>query len=124
LNTVFPTGAHLLDPLHVSLMGCTAIALVAYWAFVRYGVKPLPTNRRLLVLRVFSAERRGEQLMQELEELWRYIGPLSLTGVPDVATRPIDPAKAANFIRRPLHDICVPSRFALHKRIAALDETP
>lgn len=124
INTVIVGNSHLLDPTHLALMACTTLALVAYWALVRYGVKPLPTNRRLLVLRVFSAEQRGEKLMEELEERWRHIGPLMLIGGTDVAMRTIDPAKAANFMRRRLQDICVPSRFALHKRIAALDEQP
>ena len=124
INTVIVGNSHLLDPAHLALMACTALALVAYWALVRYGVAPLPTNRRLLVLRVFSAEQCGEQLMEELEERWRHIGPLLLIGGTEVAMRTIDPAKAANFMRRRLHDICVPSRFALHKRIAALDELP
>jgi hypothetical protein len=124
INTVTVGNSHLLDPVHLGLMGCTVLALAAYWALVRYGVAPLPTNRRLLVLRVFSAEHRGEQLMEELEERWRYIGPLMLIGGTDVAMRTIDPAKAANFMRRRLQDICVPNQFALHKRIAALDEQP
>ena len=51
--------SHLLDPVHLALMACTTLALAAYWALVRYGIAPLPTNRRLLVLRVFSAEQRG-----------------------------------------------------------------
>lgn len=110
--------------LYLALLGCTGLALLAYWAVVRYGIRPLPTNRRLLVLRVFSAERSGERLLDELEEYWRTIGPIMLIGGTDVAKRTIDPAKAANFVRRRLDDICVPNLFMLHKRVAAMDELP
>jgi hypothetical protein len=41
-----------------------------------------------------------------------------------VAERTIDPAKAANFLRGRLRDIFVPSLHVLHKRVAAMDETP
>jgi flagellar biogenesis protein FliO len=108
----------------VLLAGCTALALLAYWIVMRYAFRPLPSGKRLMVLRVFSAERRGERLLDELEERWRTIGPIMLIGGTDVAKRTIDPAKAANFVRRRLADICVPNRFMLDKRIAAMDELP
>lgn len=110
--------------LYLALMGCTALALLVYWAVVRYGIPSLPTNRRLLVLRVFSAERSGERLLDELEEYWRTIGPIMLIGGTDVAKRTIDPAKAANFIRGRLDDICVPNLFMLVKRVEGMDELP
>jgi hypothetical protein len=117
---------HSLDAigLYLALLGCTGLALLAYWAVVRYGIQPLPTNRRLLVLRVFSAHRSGERLLDELEEYWRTIGPIMLIGGTDVAKRTIDPAKAANFVRRRLDDICVPNLFMLVKRIEGMDELP
>jgi hypothetical protein len=110
--------------LYLALLGCTALALLVYWAVVRYGIRPLSTNRRLLVLRVFSAQRSGERLLDELEEYWRTIGPIMLIGGTDVAKRTIDPAKAANFVRRRLDDICVPNLFMLVKRIEGMDELP
>lgn len=117
-------GSHLLDPFHLGLLACTVLALVAYWVAVRFGVRPLHTNKRLLVLRVFSREQRGERLLAELEEYWRHLGPLMLIGGTDVAMHTIDPAKAANFLRGRLADICVPNAFVLHKRVAAMDEWP
>jgi hypothetical protein len=123
-NTLAVEGSHLLDPFHLGLFACTSLALGVYWVAVRYGVRPLHTNKRLLVLRVFSREQRGEQLLAELEEHWRHLGPLMLIGGTDVAMRTIDPAKAANFLRGRLDDICVPNAFVLHKRVAAMDEWP
>ncbi len=123
-NGLAVEGSHLLDPFNLGLFACTALALGAYWVAVRFGVRPLHTNKRLLVLRVFSREQRGEQLLAELEERWRHLGPLMLIGGTDVAMRTIDPAKAANFLRGRLDDICVPNAFVLRKRVAAMDEWP
>lgn len=123
-NGLAVEGSHLLDAFNLGLFGCTALALGAYWVAVRFGVRPLHTNKRLLVLRVFSREQRGEQLLAELEERWRDLGPLMLIGGTDVAMRTIDPAKAASFLRGRLDDICVPSAFVLRKRVAAMDEWP
>lgn len=114
----------LLEPMNLWLLGATALALLLYWAVTRYLIKPLSSNKRLLVLRVFSKDRRGERLLDELEYRWRFIGPIVLIGGKDVAERTIDPAKAANFLRGRLRDIFVPSLHVLHKRVAAMDETP
>lgn len=116
--------AHLFDPMNLWLLAATALALVVYWAVTRYGMRPLSSNKRLLVLRVFSRDRRGERLLDEIEYRWRFIGPIVLIGGKDVAERTIDPAKAANFLRGRLKDIFVPSLHALDKQVAALDETP
>jgi hypothetical protein len=117
-------GSKLFDPMNLWLLGATGVALVVYWLVTRYGIQPLDSNRRLLVLRVFSKERRGERLLDELEYRWRFIGPIVLIGATDVAKRTIDPAKAADFLRRRMEDIFVPSLYVLHKRVAAMDETP
>jgi hypothetical protein len=114
----------LFDPMNLWLLSATAVALAVYWLVTRYGIRPLDSNKRLLVLRVFSKERRGERLLDELEYGWRFIGPIVLIGATDVAKRTIDPAKAADFLRRRMEDIFVPSLHVLHKRVAAMDETP
>lgn len=122
--TVVRENGSVLDPLNLWLLAATVIALVAYWAVTRYGVKPLPSNKRLLVLRVFSRDRRGERLLDGLEYRWRFIGPIVLIGGKDVAERTIDPAKAANFLRGRLKDIFVPDAHELNRQVVAMDETP
>jgi hypothetical protein len=117
-------SASLVDPINLWLLAATVLALVVYWLVTRYGVQPLESNKRLLVLRVFSRGNRGERLMDELEYRWRFIGPIVLIGGKDVAARTIDPAKAAQFLRRRLKDTFVPSLHELNKRIVALDEYP
>lgn len=116
--------ARLLDPINLWLLAATVLALLVYWAVTRYGVQPLASNKRLLVLRVFSRDRRGERLLDEIEYRWRFIGPIVLIGGRDVAERTIDPAKAANFLRGRLMDIFVPTLHALHKQVVAMDESP
>lgn len=111
-------------PINIRLLGATAVALLAYWALTRYGIKPLPTNKRLLVLRVFAQDQRGERLLDELEYRWRFIGPIVLIGANDVAGRTIDPAKAADYLRGKLKNTFVADSHALHKRVAAIDEAP
>jgi hypothetical protein len=124
VGTIVRENAKLLDPMNLWLLSATGLALIVYWLITRYGIQPLDSNKRLLVLRVFSKERRGERLLDELEYRWRFIGPIVLIGATDVAKRTIDPAKAANFLRRRMEDIFVPSVHVLHKRVAAMDETP
>lgn len=116
--------AQLLDPINLWLLAATVLALLVYWGVTRYLIQPLPSNKRLLVLRVFSRERRGERLLDELEYRWRFIGPIVLIGGKDVAERTIDPAKAANFLRGRLRDIFVPDAHELNKQVVAMDETP
>jgi len=114
----------LFDPLSLWLFAATVGALLLYWLVTRYGLAPLDSNKRLLVLRVFAQDRRGEQLLDEIEYRWRFIGPIVLIGGPDIAARTIDPGKAANFLRFKLRDTFVPSLHVLHKQVAAMDESP
>ncbi|MBL8339845.1 MAG: hypothetical protein JNL30_00135 [Rubrivivax sp.] len=116
--------AQLFDPLSRWLLGATVLALLGYWLATRYLVRPIAANKRLLVLRVFSKDGRSERLLDEIEYRWRFVGPIVLIGGPDTAARTIDPAKAAQFLRRRLRDTFVPSVHELHKRVAALDEHP
>jgi hypothetical protein len=114
----------LLDPVNLWLLAATAAALLAYWLITFHRLQPLWSNKRLLVLRVFSRGRRGERLLDELEYRWRFIGPIVLIGGKDVAERTIDPSKAADFLRGRLQDIFVPTRHELKRRVVAMDESP
>lgn len=114
----------LLDPVNLWFLAATALALLAYWLISFHGLQPMWSNKRLLVLRVFSRGRRGERLLDELEYRWRFIGPIVLIGGKDVAERTIDPSKAANFLRGRLHDIFVPTPHELNRRVVAMDESP
>ncbi len=123
IETMFQ-GASLIDPSNLQLAGASALALLVYWLVTRYGLQPLASNRRLLVLRVFAQDSRGERLMDELEYRWRFIGPIVLIGGTDMAAHTIDPAKAAAFLRGRLRDSFIADSATLHRRVAALDDQP
>lgn len=123
IETMFQQRA-LTDPSNLQLAAASVLALLVYWLVTRYGLQPLPSNRRLLVLRVFAQDSRGEQLMDELEYRWRFIGPIALIGGTDMAARTIDPAKAADFLRGRLKDGFVPSAEVLNRRVTNFDDTP
>lgn len=120
----FMHGNPIWDGVNGWLALSTGIALLLYWLVTRFVIQPLGSDKRLLVLRVFAQDARGEQLLDEIEYRWRFIGPIVLIGGPDIAARTIDPAKAANFLRLRLRDTFVPNLATLHKRVAAMDETP
>lgn len=123
IETMFQ-GASLIDPSNLQLAGASALALLVYWLVTRYGLKPLASNRRLLVLRVFAQDSRGERLMDELEYRWRFIGPIVLIGGTDMAAHTIDPAKAAGFLRGRLRDSFIADSTTLQRRVATLDDQP
>lgn len=116
--------ASLIDPSNLQLAAASVAALLVYWLVTRYGLKPLQSNRRLLVLRVFAQDSRGERLMDELEYRWRFIGPIALIGGTDMAAHTIDPAKAANFLRGRLKDGFVPNAEVLNRRVNNFDDEP
>lgn len=123
IETMFQ-GASLIDPSNLQLAGASALALLVYWLVTRYGLQPLASNRRLLVLRVFAQDSRGERLMDELEYRWRFIGPIVLIGGTDMAAHTIDPAKAAAFLRGRLRDSFIADSTTLRRRISTLDDQP
>lgn len=123
-ETLLNKDVNLGTPVNGQLLLATLGAMGAYAVLTRLLVKPLHSNKRLLVLRVFAPDGRREGLLDELEYRWRFIGPIVLIGASDFAARTIDPAKAANFMRLRLGEVFIPDRRALRKRIAAMDEAP
>ena len=116
--------ASLIDPSNLQLAAASVSALLVYWLVTRYGLQPLRSNRRLLVLRVFAQDSRGERLMDELEYRWRFIGPIALIGGTDMAAHTIDPAKAANFLRGRMKGGFVPNAEVLSRRVNNFDDEP
>ena len=116
--------ASLIDPSNLQLAAASVSALLVYWLVTRYGLQPLRSNRRLLVLRVFAQDSRGERLMDELEYRWRFIGPIALIGGTDMAAHTIDPAKAANFLRGRMKGGFVPNAEVLNRRVNNFDDEP
>jgi len=117
--------ANLQEGHFVTLPLATLAALALHGALARVLVRPLNTQRRLLVLRVFAKDERHQTVLEDLEYGWRFIGPIVLIGAPDFASRTIDPGKAARFLQKlQVADLFVDSVRDLERRLVTLDSTP
>lgn len=87
-------------------------------------IKPWQAPQRLLLLRVFADDTRGERLLDEVAFHWRFVGPIYMVGGPDLAKANLEPHELFLFLRRRLHDMFVPDQAALGRRLAAADERP
>lgn len=83
--------------------------------------QPLPSGRRLLLLRVFGYEARTESLFDRVAQLWRFAGPVQLIAGVDLATRTTDPGDILSFLRGDLAARYVASENEIPQRIQALD---
>jgi hypothetical protein len=79
---------------------------------------------RLLVLRVFSADRRKHALLDELQARWRYLGPVQQIGGPDLAAMNVDPYEAAMYLSYRLHRLFLPSALGGDALQSQLDALP
>lgn len=99
------------------------LALTTYSMLIRIA-RPLSTDKRLLLLRVFAKDTRSERLLDEIAHRWRFIGPIMMIGGPDLARSTLDPAEVAHFIRMKFHDDFIADRRALDRKITGMDERP
>lgn len=54
--------------------------------------------KTLLMLRVFGYRRRSQRLLEDIEDRWRFLGPITLLGGPDLANSIIEPREFYQFI--------------------------
>lgn len=107
------------------LLAATLAALAVGALLTRLFVRPLRTQRRLLVLRVFSHQAGRETLLEDLEYGWRFIGPIVLIGAPDFVGRTIDPAGAVRFLLRlRFGDEFIEDERQLNRRLIGMDILP
>lgn len=97
-------------------------ALFVYSMLTRWWPLPARAPKRLLLLRVFAQDRRGELLLDEVAYRGRFIGPIMMIGGPDLARSTVDPAKIAHFMRWKFHEDFIGDRRTLERRIVAMDE--
>jgi hypothetical protein len=89
---------------------------------------------RLLLLRVFTRrDRRGrlqsrrsdaERLFDVLGSRWRYVGPITMIGAPDLASSTIDPEEFLDFLAGGLRERFIVDPAEVPARLAALDDRP
>jgi len=76
------------------------VVSVALWRRSKRGLARAP---RLLLLRVFGAERVSRGLLDALEDTWRRLGTVDLVVGPDVAVRTVGAASLENFLMGRAH---------------------
>ncbi len=106
------------------------LAFAAYRLVVSFGMRPLARgagaqpNARLLLLRVFGAQRRSERLFDLLGARWRYRGSIQLIGGTDLATTTLEPHEFLDFLSGRLARNFIRGRADLERRVADLDLRP
>ena len=83
------------------------IAMVVYVIFLGRESER-PPGVPLLMLRVFSTDKRKHDLLHRLQERWRYIGAVHQAGGPDLIDFNVGPYACAKFMSGSLHDLYLP----------------
>jgi hypothetical protein len=100
---------------------------VAYFMVARrvYRHTPIWTPPvRLLLLRVFAHDRRGELLLDELAYNWRFIGPIRMISGPDLVCATLDVHELITYLARRLHTLFITDISDLKRRLASLSDQP
>jgi hypothetical protein len=106
------------------------LAFAAYRLVLAVGMPPLARrarahpNARLLLLRVFGAQRRSERLFDLFGARWRYRGSIQLIGGTDLATTTLEPHEFLDFLSGRLARNFIHGPDDLERRVAALDLQP
>jgi hypothetical protein len=90
----------------------------------RLLVPAVPAAARLLVLRVFGDSRRSVPLLDAVAARWRFAGPVSLIGGPDLARSQVEPDEFLTFAAGRLHTLFVTASQDVAERAAALGRPP
>jgi hypothetical protein len=103
--------------LYVGWMGATAAAYAGMlWR------QPCPSvGRRLLMLRVFSKDRKAERLLDAIQSRWQLAGPVLEIAGPDLAKLNLDLVEFIHLVNFKLHDLFQPGKAAPEALVASLD---
>ncbi|MEO8804618.1 MAG: hypothetical protein ABI433_00930 [Burkholderiaceae bacterium] len=103
--------------LYAGWMGVTAAAYV--WMLRR---QPCPqVGRRLLMLRVFSKDRKAERLLDAIQSRWQLAGPVLEIAGPDLAKLNLDLNEFIHLVNFKLHDLFQPGEATPEALAATLD---
>jgi hypothetical protein len=117
----FSADGDLFSPPTMGVGLAAAVALALYLSLIRLMRSP-PVRVRLLLLRVFSYDLRGEHLLDELAYRWRYVGPIIMIGGPDMVRASIDAGEASNFLRGRFDDDFIHDEQVLENKAVNLDD--
>jgi hypothetical protein len=111
-------------PLAIAIGCCAAFAIVYRLTMRRVLPAPRPARRTLLLLRVFADVSRTERLFDRVAGRWRWLGPVTMIGAPDVVARTVDPGDFLAFATGRLDARFVKSASDLESRLRSLDQDP
>jgi hypothetical protein len=101
------------------------------WVALSVGVYLLVLGRRdnaparpLLLLRVFSRDKKQQALLEQVQARWRYLGPVNLAGGPDLVDANIDPYECSMFLSSRLHDLYLPQALSREHLASRFDAQP
>lgn len=96
-------------PVQLGLWLGWVLAVVGSYALVLRR-QPLPRHgRRLLMLRVFSPDRRAERLLDAVQARWQLAGPVLQIGGPDLVKLNLDIHEVIAFVNFRLHELFQPA---------------
>jgi hypothetical protein len=100
-----------------ALAGFGGYKLFTYWQFrPRSRIAPPGGALKLLLLRVFRSDRRGQSLLEEITQRWRYFGPIRLIAGTDFVDSTIEPHEFFEFLSGRLSRAFVKDREDLENR--------
>ena len=99
------------------------VSLFSFWFYFRKSavVKVGTSPQRLLLLRVFSKNKRGETWLSAVERFWRHLGPVYLIAGPDLAKFNIDPYELYQFLSRNTKSLFIRNEQQAHKHLDEVD---
>lgn len=100
-----------------------AVTAGAYAVVVATGTPAAP-GPQLLVLRVFSTDKRMQKLLDRMQARWRSVGAVHQISGPDMVALNVDPYECAMFLSNQLHDLFLPEAATLEQLQSRLDNTP
>lgn len=101
------------------LVGLLVYKLIFRWRLKNRNRSVLPADSRtLLMLRVFGYGRRTQRLLEDIEDRWRFLGPIRLLGAADVVHSVIEPDDFYAFLNGKLGEEFIKDQEHLDRRIA------
>jgi hypothetical protein len=102
------------------------------WVAVPVAIYMLFLGRRppqgpglpLLMLRVFSKDKRKQTLLRDIQERWRFVGAVDQAGGPDMVDLNVDPYECSKFMTGSLHELFLPEAVSGERLMARFEHAP
>ena len=102
------------------------VSMLSFWFYFRKSAAVKVDNyaQRLLLLRVFSSDKRGEKWLSGVERYWRHLGPVYMIAGPDIARSSIDPYELYHFLSRNIKALFIRSEQQALTHLNTVDNMP